>query len=184
MIAISNRQRAASAGVLILAAYSMLTYDITKNIPWGVVADLVSGLSVIGIAVLMYPIFDSTGNKLMNRAYLLCRIIEGVLMLIGGAVLLSPVSECYRSLIYRDIHLYFFISGALFFYTLLLRSMAVPKFISQWGITATITLLIITIIKLLGFKPAFLDILLLPMVANEIFLAFYLIVKGFDGRHA
>ena len=73
-----------------------------------------------------------------------------------------------------------FIFGALFFYILLFRTQVVPKFISIWGIVASITLFIITIVKLFGIKIAILDILVLPMILNEIFLAFWLIIKGFN----
>ena len=66
MISISNKQRASIVGVLILVAYSMLTYSITKNITLGVITDILSGLSVIGIPLLMFPIFNSDENKRMN----------------------------------------------------------------------------------------------------------------------
>jgi len=73
-------------------------------------------------------------------------------MIIGGALLLSPALVNNRSLIYQNIHIYFFVIGALFFYILLFRTIVVPKFISIWGIVASITLFIITIIKLFGIK--------------------------------
>lgn len=73
---ISNKQRASLVGVLILAAYSMLTYPITKNIPLGVISDIVSGLAVIGniqrypylffyfwSAVFLYLILSHTNNS-------------------------------------------------------------------------------------------------------------------------
>jgi len=40
MITISNKKRVFIIGVLILAAYSMLTYSITKNILPGVITDI------------------------------------------------------------------------------------------------------------------------------------------------
>lgn len=56
----------------------------------------------------------------------------------------------------------------------------IPRFISVWGFLATIILLIITIIKLFGIDSNMLNTLILPMILNEIFLAFWLIIKGFD----
>lgn len=150
MISISNKQRASLVGVLILAAYSMLTYSITKNITFGVITDIASGLAVIGIPLLMFPIFNADENKRMNYAYLVSRFIEGILMIIGGIIILNPSLESYREIIYRDIHIYFFISGALFFYILLYRTQVIRRFISVWGIIATIILSIVTIIKLFG----------------------------------
>lgn len=175
-----NKRKAIIVGILILAAYSMLTYDITKNITWGVITDFISGLSVIGISVLMFSLFNSSENKMMNLLYLSCKGIEGILMIAGGGLLLFPELVKYRNYIYQNIHIYFFIFGALFFYILLFRTVVVPKFISVWGIIATVTLLIITLVKLFEIKIALLDILLLPMILNEIFLASWLIIKGFN----
>ena len=66
MISISNRRRASLTGVLILLAYSMLTYTITNNITLGVITDIISGLAVIGIPILLFPIFNTDENKGMN----------------------------------------------------------------------------------------------------------------------
>ena len=178
MIVISNKQRASLVGILILVAYSMLMYSFTKNIALGFITDIVSGLAVIGIPVLMFPIFNINDNKRINYAYLTSRLIEGVLMIIGGIIILFPSLESYRELIYNDIHIYFFISGAIFFYILFYRTQVIPKFISIWGIIATLILLIITIIKLFGFDLPIFQILLLPIILNELFLAVWLMIKG------
>lgn len=177
---ISNKQRGSLVGVLILVAYSMLSYSITKNIPIGVITDIVSGLAVIGIPLLMFPIFNAEENKKLNYAFLVSRIIEGILMIIGGIIILNPSLEKYREVIYRDVHIYFFISGALFFYILFYRTQVIPRFIPIWGILAIIILFVITIIKLFRVNSAILNALLLPMILNELFLAFWLIIKGFD----
>ena len=180
MIRISNRHRASLVGVLIIVAYSMLTYSITKNITLGIITDILSGLAVICIPLLLFPIFNADENKRLNYAYLVARVIEGILMIIGGIIILTPSLENYREIIYTDIHIYFFISGALFFYILLYRTQAIPKFISVWGILATLILFIVTIIKLFGFDLPILNVLLIPMILNELFLAIWLIIKGFN----
>ncbi len=180
IINISNRQRSSIVGILILVAYSMLTYVITKNITLGVITDIISGLAVIGIPLLLFPIFNTNGHKVLNLVYLESRLIEGILMIIGGVIILNPELEGYRKIIYETIHLYFFIAGALFFYILLYRTLAVPMFISIWGFIATIILIIVTIIKLFGFNSSILNAFLIPMILNEFFLAVWLIIKGFN----
>ena len=179
IINISNRQRASLVGVLIIVAYSMLTYSITKNITLGVITDILSGIAVIGIPILLFPIFNTTEHKRLNFVYLISRFIEGILMIIGGVIILNPSLESYRAIIYSDIQIYFFISGALFFYILLYRTLIIPKFISIWGIVATLILFIITIIRLFGIESEILNALLIPMILNELFLAVWLIIKGF-----
>ncbi|MCP5038472.1 MAG: DUF4386 family protein [Rhodobacteraceae bacterium] len=179
---ISNRTRAVWVGVLIIVAYSMLTYSFTGNKILGLITDVLSGLAVIGIPILMFPIFNSDENKRLNFAYLTSRLIEGVLMIVGGVLILVPSLEGYRNSIYESVHVYFFMAGALFFYILLYRAQVVPKFISIWGILATIALFAVTMINLFGADLAVLNVLILPIVLNEVFLAGWLIGKGFNAR--
>jgi len=182
MIRILNRQRASLVGVLILVAYSMLAYSITNNKTLGVITDIISGLAVIAIPLLMFPIFNINKNKRLNYAYLVSRFIEGILMIIGGIFILNPSLESCREIIYSDIQIYFFIVGALFFYILFYRTQVIPKFISVWGILATLILLIVTIIKLFGISSSLLNALVLPMILNELFLAFWLMIKGLNNE--
>lgn len=176
----SNRTIAIIVGILILVAYSMLTYDISKNIELGAIADILSGLAVILISLLMYPLFKKENKQIINILYVTLRCIEGLLMIITGIFLLAPTFIHYRPFIYQYIHIYFFIFGALFFYFLLYTSEMLPKFISIWGTVATIILFMVTIIKLFGIENQVLNISLAPMILNELFLAFWLITKGFN----
>ena len=57
------KQRARIVGILIVAAYSMLAYSITEDIIVGLITDIISGLAVIGISILMFPIFASRRNN-------------------------------------------------------------------------------------------------------------------------
>ena len=177
---LTDKQRATATGILILLAYTMLTYTITGSKPLGVATDILSGLSVIGIPLLMWPLFRP--HKGLNIAYIAARFAEGLLMIIGGLFILSPALESWRNGIYEHIHIYFFILGAVFFYALLYRTRAVPRFISVWGGLATLALLLVTVIKLFGVQYAPLDALVIPLVLNEVFLAGWLMVKGF-GEH-
>ena len=176
----TGKSRARLVGILILVAYSMLTYDATGIVSLGVVMDIISGLAVIGIAVLLYPIFSRIGKDTLNRLYLGSRVIEGALMVLGGILLLFAGGEGTRAYIYSNIHILFFIAGALFFYMLLYASAIIPKFISIWGIIATILLIALTLVQVAGIDPGVFQVLLLPIVTNEIFLAFWLMIKGFS----
>lgn len=66
MISISNRRRASLVGVLILLAYSMLTYTITNNVTLGLITDIISGLAVIGIP-LLFPLFNTKIDERLNK---------------------------------------------------------------------------------------------------------------------
>lgn len=176
------KRRAVLVGILIIAAYTMLTYDITGSKLFGFITDEISGLAVIGIPLLLYPLFKGSKNKWTKFAYVSSRIIEGLLMLIGGFVLILGMDDSIRAIIYGDIHIWFFIIGALTFYLLLLETGIIPKFVSIWGLIATGLLFVITVLGLFGIESTYLSILLLPMILNELFLAFWLIFKGFTNN--
>jgi len=72
----SDRKAAIIVGILILVAYSMLASEVT-DIKWVVtLLDIVSGLAVIGIAVLMFPFFK-VSNRQLSFSYLYIKILGG-----------------------------------------------------------------------------------------------------------
>jgi hypothetical protein len=78
-----------------------------------------------------------------------------------------------------------FAVGALVFYSVLYRSRLVPRWLSAWGFAAAVILLIGTLLPelglLAGLSGAALELVfVLPIPLNEIVLAIWLIVKGFN----
>ncbi len=78
----------------------------------------------IGIAWLMFPLFGRegngeksrlNGNRVLRGSYLFTKIIEGLLMIVGGFCILSASTQGYRGFIYDYLHIYFFVTGALLF---------------------------------------------------------------------
>nr|WP_321307075.1 DUF4386 family protein [uncultured Sphaerochaeta sp.] len=134
-------------------------------------------MSVIGIAVLMYPLFKSF-NKTASQLYLGLRLLEGLLMIIAGFVFLA--SPDARGMIYDDIQIWPFILGAFTFYYLLYQSKLIPQFISIWGFVGTAVLAITTGLKLFGQSFPLLDYFLILIITNEVFLAIWLMAKGFN----
>lgn len=173
---LSIRKRAVYVGVMILLAYGVLVSTVTQSNVLVLVADVISGLSVIGIAVLLYPLFKVVNNT-VSKVYLGLRSIEGILMVIGAIAF--SVSFKARDIIYNDIHIYVFILGGFFFYYLLYMGKFVPRFISIWGLLGIVTLALSTGLKLFGQSFPVLDYFLALIITNEVFLAGWLIFKGF-----
>jgi hypothetical protein len=100
-------------------------------------------------------------------------------MIITGALFLSYNSQllAIRDSIWAG-HAYVFISGALVFYYLLYISTLIPRWLSGWGIIASILLLLGNLMEFAGMTPSM--ALYLPIIANEVVLAIWLIVKGFN----
>lgn len=176
---VNNKTRAILVGVFILVAYGILASLITQSKLIVMIFDMISGLAVIGISVLMFPLFKSL-NKSISLSYLLLKYLEGILMIIGGIVFLFDSTQAIRDTIYNGIHLYIFIASAFLFYYLLYKSELVPKFISVWGALGILALLISTMTKLFNIHHPVVDYFLVLIITNEIFLAIWLMVKGFN----
>jgi hypothetical protein len=77
----------------------------------------------------------------------------------------------------------FFIAGALMFYSLLYRSRLVPRWICVWGLASALPYLASGLLVLFGAAGSGSTVefvLILPMLVQEMFLAVWLIAKGFN----
>ena len=174
-----SRRTAIIVGVLILAAYSIVGSGNPEAKTLSMVLEVFSGLAVIAIAVIMFPLFKSF-NKNGAYGYIIARIIEGGLLIITGFLYLSHTSQAlaYHSGIHGA-HGYIFAIAALIFYYLLNQSKLVPRWLSVWGVIGAILLVAVSLLEATGLISEML-ILRLPIVLNEFVLAIWLIVKGFD----
>ena len=176
----SQRKSAIIVGALILIAYDVLISGTLESKIIVMLLELISGVAVIGIAVIMFP-FLKPYNERLTVGYVVFKFIEGFLMIIAGIIFLSHSTSLLevRDWIYVN-HAYIFILGALIFYYLLYQSKLIPRFISVWGVIALILLLVGNLLEIMGLSPAMLIFLYLPIMLNEVFLAIWLIVKGFN----
>jgi len=67
--------------------------------------------------------------------------------------------------------------GALMFYYLLYQSKLLPRFLSVWGLIGATLMLAMGLLRMFGHPLIFLA---LPILLNEMVLAVWLIVKGFN----
>ncbi len=175
----SNRKTAIIVGVLILLAYSLLGSDNPDAKILGMFLEAISGLAVIVIAILMFPLFRPY-NKKVSFWYIGFRSIEGGLMIVAGILFLSHSALLLeiRDGIYVG-HAYIFAVAALIFYYLLYQSKLIPRWISVWGVVAAILLILVNLLEVTGIVSAQM-ILYLPIILNEVVLAIWLMVKGFN----
>jgi hypothetical protein len=176
----SNRKTAIIVGALILVAYGVLASSITDSKITVLFFEVISGIAVIGIAVLMFPLFKLYNEKL-SIWYIVFRSIEGGLMIIAGILFLSNSTSLLgiRDGIYMG-HGFIFAVAALMFYHLLYITKLIPRFIPVWGVIAAILLILGNLLEITGFIHPLLIYFYLPIVLNEVFLAFWLIIKGFN----
>ena len=175
----TNRKTAIIVGVLILVAYSVVGSGNPEAKILGMFLEVISGLAVITIAVLMYPLFKPY-NKKASFWYIVFRSIEGGLLIVTGILFLSHNTILLE--IHSGIHAahgYIFAIAALLFYYLLYQSKLIPRWLSAWGVIAAILLILVNLLEVTGIISE-LMILKLPIVLNELVLAIWLIVKGFN----
>ncbi|NOR39297.1 MAG: DUF4386 family protein [Candidatus Thorarchaeota archaeon] len=180
--------------------YLAIVYPNATLVGIGVLIESVNGIAVIVIAVMLYPILKQYDENLA-LGFLVFRTVEGLFSIIGSlkAASLIEISHAYiqagspadsyfdalGALVLAERHwnmemlTVFLILGAMIFYVLLLRSELVPRFISIWGIVAVLLITVFNALIYLGIDFGVVMFLLaLPMVANEFFIAIWLIVKG------
>ena len=211
-----NRKRGVIAGILFLTAMVSSLFGggilesvlgipdflskVSANtglITAGVILEILNAVSVIGIAVTVFPVIKPH-NETLALGYVGFRIIESILCILGAVIpllMLSLSTEYLKTstsdtnyialggllltvrLTLAEIFIpLFFGLGALIFYYLLYEMKLIPGFISVWGFIAAVLVLILivsngeTVINL---------IFVLPIILNEIFLGIWLIVRGF-----
>jgi hypothetical protein len=165
--------------------------------------------TVLAIALLpafLYPILKGH-NEALALGYLGFRLLEVVLHAVdklnklvlvhlsrshlegGGmdATTLQAIGDSIQSQSYWAFWLSIvaFGVGALILYPVLYKSKLVPRWISAWGFLAAVLLLVGTVLPELGLLAGLSGVALqlvfvLPIPLNEIVLALWLIVKGFD----
>jgi len=192
-----------SAPILSAPDYLINVYPNKSQVIIGALIELINDVAVIGIAVLLFP-FLKKNSESIALGYVGFRIIEAAMFIVGksSALSLITLSQEYIAAGAPDASYFqalgalalaerswagematiFFILGALLFYYLLYQSKLLPRLISIWGLIAIAMLITAKGLRVpdltQGFHPAM--ILYFPIVLNELFIAIWLIVKGFN----
>ena len=171
----------------------------------GVLLGFVAALAAPGIAIALYPVLRRFGEGLALGAVGF-RIIEGVFYAVGMAVLVSmstlsrefvdagaPDDQHYKTLgstMLAQYHwlvdaglLLAFSIGGLMYYLVFYRSRLIPAWLSVWGIAGAVLLMVAGVLVVFGvFGPlsAGQVALAAPIGVQEMVLAVWLIVKGFN----
>jgi hypothetical protein len=158
---------------------------------------LLMGLSLAMVPVMMYPLFKKQNEALalgavvfrgpLEAATYILMVVSWLLLIVVsqesanaadassfqalGAVLLqandmiNPVLEIVFSL------------GALMFYTLFYQTRLIPRWLSGWGLVGAVVYLAAGVLALFGTN---LEFLLAPLGLQEMIMALWLIIKGFN----
>jgi hypothetical protein len=127
----------------------------------------------------MFPILKNF-NKNLALGYVIFRIIECLMIIIGGIYLLSLLKLSWN---YEMITFIFTGLGGLIFYYLLYQSKLIPRYLSVLGIIGYAMLLVGVLLDILGYVDISTGagmLLYLPGGLFELFLPIWLVIKGFN----
>lgn len=182
----------------VLPAYenSFLFLGSSGKIKLGVFLEMVNVISVMGIAIILYPVLKSY-NETLAWGYFTFRFTEALACLASSLVPIimlrlaeQPLSSFtmgnagnfllqFRALMNNPVILMFFCLGALILYSIILSKAFLPAYIAYWGFAGIISLVVMNLLK----TETQLDYLFaLPIISNEIYLGFWLIIRGFRDK--
>lgn len=171
----------------------------------GALLALIAAIASASIAISLYPTLSQYNQALALGAVGL-RLIEGVLYIVGIVGLLellalseqfvnagTPSSSYFQTsgvLLLAGYHwvnyvgaVLAFCLGALMYYIVFYQTKLVPQWLSRWGLGAAILTIISSLLvmfNVIGAFSTFQVVLNLPIAVQEMALAVWLIVKGFN----
>lgn len=168
----------------------------------GVLLQLVMGLAVVGIAVVVYPVLRRQTERLAV-GYVVARTLEAVTYIVGAAALLALITAGEDSadgdsaqfaaagrllIAQRDwvghavLDVSVFSVGAIVLNAAFLHARLLPRWLPLWGLAGAVAYLFAGLLVLYGLEPLSTPQMVLeaPLGLQELALALWLIVKGFD----
>ncbi len=171
----------------------------------GTFFQFVIATAYVGIAILLYPILRRY-NESLALGFLSFRIIAAVFLIIGvtSALLLLALSQEFvkagaldssyfqtlggllrtgRDLVNHVAMPWTLIVSALMFYFILYQTKLVPRWLSGWGLvgtTVSIWATLLLMFRLIEIITPIYIVLAIPWALQEMVLAVWLIVKGFN----
>lgn len=145
----------------------------------GVILEIICGVAVVGIGVLMFPILKPF-NKRLALDYVIFRVIECTIIIVGGIYLLSLLKFMWK---YEMIIFIFTALGGLIFSYLLYLSKLIPRYLSVLGIIGYAMLflgVVFDIFSILNINDGAGMLIYLPGGLFELFLPIWLFIKGFN----
>jgi len=163
---------------------------------------LIAAFTSVGIAISMYPVMKESNGGLAIGS-LIFRTIEAVFYIVAIVSVLAVLSlsrnfnaagtsDSAMLQIVGNAFLkvrehatlaavFAFSIGAFMYYYLFFQSRLVPRWLSGWGIIATMLMMTACVLSLFSDSPVTGYVLLIiPIAVQEMVLAIWLIVKGFN----
>jgi hypothetical protein len=169
----------------------------------GALLSFIAAATSAGIAIALYPVLKkyneglalgSVGFRLIEAVFyiiaLMCPVVLFTLSQVVNAEgqttfqTVRPVLFIVHDLAGFVFGVFAFCIGALMYYYILYRTNLIPRWLSVWGIVAIVTLFAAALLTMFDGEPFSISgnliYLALPIALQEMVLAVWLIVKGFN----
>ncbi len=169
----------------------------------GVLLELVLALSVLGIGALLFPVLRRrdeglalgyAGVRTLEAVFLMAASVAALVFVApgpgaraaGAAARVPGLVLALRDWTYLVGSMVLLGVGGLILYSLLFRAALVPAWLSLWGLVAAALILLRGVLEVYGLDlpGVWQAVLAAPIAVNELVLAVWLIVKGFDTEDA
>ncbi len=178
----------------------------SSRITWGALLTFMMAISLVGMTVFLYPVVRKASRELAMGLVLFRGALEGVfymfttltfltLLAVGNTYVAagsdSAVLQTIGNLLYQFANLtapissFIFLIGATIIYVTFYRTRLIPRWISVWGFIAVAASLTAALLKFFHMDTGigfYLDIA--GMFPQELVMAIWLIVKGFNPRQS
>lgn len=167
---------------------------------FGAMLTMFMALSVMMISIALYPVLHKK-NPSLAIGYVGLRFLEGFIFVINAVMLLMLISlskdfsdlgfmddvghlilETRNHLGHVALDMVIFSVAALILYYVLYTSKLLPRWLSIWGLAASVIYMSAAYMVLFGFEPLspLYIAMNIPLALNELVMGIILIVKGFN----
>jgi hypothetical protein len=182
--------------------YLTLVSAHTNQVAGGAFLYLIAAFTSVGIAISLYPVLKernagvalgSVVFRTIEAAFYMVAVLSLLSLLtlghqfttagVAGRTSLQAIGDLMLSL--RDhatlLAVFAFSLGAGMYYSLFFQSRLIPRWLSGWGIAAAILMMTACVLSMFSDSPVTgYALLILPIALQEMVLAVWLIVKGFN----
>jgi hypothetical protein len=174
----------------------------TNQVAGGAFLYLIAAFTSVGIAISLYPVLKER-NAGLALGSVIFRTIEAAFYMVAVLSLLSlpalgqqlatagaadrtslqAIGDLMLSLRNHAtlLAVFAFSLGALMYYTLFFQTRLIPRWLSGWGIVAAALMMTACVLSMFSNNPVTgYALLILPIALQEMVLAVWLIVKGFN----
>ena len=167
----------------------------------GALLEIISAAAIVGIPIAMFPLLKKHSEGLA-LGYVGTRIFEGLTIFINTIVLLAILSLSQEFVtasapnvaVFQTLGAlllsvrewgsvlvdFSFPLGAVIFNYLLYKTKLTPRWLSLLGLIGGVLWFVTAPLRLFGFSPSSIEFLAAPIAVQEMILAVWLIVKGFN----